>query len=63
MHVQHPRSGVLVTNLTRLPVAELDFGTGAPSDVYADARQFNAASFIAHPEGMVILLYLRAKQA
>ncbi|MGD8699729.1 MAG: acyltransferase [Gemmatimonadales bacterium] len=29
-HVIHPRDGILVTNLSRLPVYELDFGAGPP---------------------------------
>jgi hypothetical protein len=29
-HVMHPRRGLLVTNLSRLPVREIDFGAGPP---------------------------------
>jgi len=32
LHVAHPEAGLLVTNLSRVPVARLDFGSGAPSD-------------------------------
>jgi hypothetical protein len=31
--VTHPRRGFLVTNLSRMPVLQLDFGTGAPASV------------------------------
>jgi hypothetical protein len=31
IHVVHPVDGLLVTNLSRLPVLDLDFGTGAPT--------------------------------
>jgi hypothetical protein len=31
LHVMHPRRGLLVTNLSRLPVHELDFGAGPPA--------------------------------
>jgi shikimate O-hydroxycinnamoyltransferase len=31
IHVIHPRSGLLVTNLSRLPVAEIEFDAGPPS--------------------------------
>jgi hypothetical protein len=31
-HVADPETGFLVTNLSRLPVLELDFGMGAPKD-------------------------------
>ena len=30
-HLVDPKSGLLITNLSRLPLASLDFGTGAPS--------------------------------
>jgi shikimate O-hydroxycinnamoyltransferase len=31
LHVMHPLDGLLVTNISRLPVADFDFGTGAPA--------------------------------
>jgi hypothetical protein len=30
IHVTHPGSGMLVTNLSRLPVPEVEFGAGPP---------------------------------
>ena len=30
LHVVHPEAGILVTNLSRVPVGRLDFGVGAP---------------------------------
>ena len=32
VHVRHPVNGIIVTNLTRLPIRNLDFGSGAPED-------------------------------
>jgi shikimate O-hydroxycinnamoyltransferase len=32
IHLRHPSSGLIVTNLTRMPVRDLDFGSGAPAD-------------------------------
>jgi hypothetical protein len=32
VHMRHPHRGMLVTNMSRLPLAELDFGCGAPHD-------------------------------
>jgi hypothetical protein len=29
-HVIHPRSGILITNLSRLPVQEIEFDAGPP---------------------------------
>lgn len=33
LHVAHPEQGILVTNLSRLPLATLDCGAGAPNDM------------------------------
>src|SRR5262249_52137682 len=30
-HVTHPESGFFVTNMSRIPVSELDFGSGSPN--------------------------------
>lgn len=35
LHVSHPRTGFLVTNLSRIPRKELDFGDGPPETVVA----------------------------
>jgi hypothetical protein len=32
LHVSHPGAGLLVTNLSRVPAARIDFGTGGPAD-------------------------------
>ncbi len=34
VHVVHPRSGLLVTNLSRLPLNQLEFGPGVPVGVH-----------------------------
>lgn len=33
VHLRHPRRGMLVTNMSRLPLHQLDFGSGAPFDL------------------------------
>jgi shikimate O-hydroxycinnamoyltransferase len=33
VHLRHPRRGMLVTNMSRLPLHLLDFGSGAPADL------------------------------
>lgn len=40
-HVIHPRSGLLVTNLSRLPVQELEFNAGPPTafDIFTPAQR------------------------
>ena len=32
VHLRHPMHGLIVTNLTRMPIRDLDFGTGVPAD-------------------------------
>jgi hypothetical protein len=52
--VRHPRGGMLITNVTRAPLAELDFGQGAPISFISDASQYHAASLFTHPEGIQV---------
>lgn len=63
LHLRHPRSGMIVTNMTRMPIAELDFGAGAPVSFSADARQYHAASFYADPNGIGLRVYRKRTRA
>jgi hypothetical protein len=45
---------MLITNVTRAPLAELDFGQGAPISFISDASQYHAASLFTHPEGIQV---------
>jgi hypothetical protein len=40
VHLRHPRHGLIVTNLTRMPIKDIDFGFGAPVDfsTYVEVR-------------------------
>jgi len=58
VHLRHPCRGMIVTNLTRMPIGDIDFGSGPPSDflAYAEVRG-SAAVFPA--EGGVEILAVR----
>ncbi len=49
--VTHPRRGFLVTNLSRLPVLQLDFGSGAPASVLPLSRAPGTASILPAADG------------
>ena len=49
-----PDSGVLVTNLSRLPVDKLDFGTGRPDLIVPLTRGKNSAAVLAEKENFVL---------
>ncbi|MDZ7332518.1 MAG: acyltransferase [candidate division KSB1 bacterium] len=62
IHLRHPTQGMIVTNLTRLPIRELDFGAGTPEHflVYTDisssaailASQKGVEVIVVHPDGI-----------
>jgi hypothetical protein len=62
VHLRHPCHGLIVTNLTRMPIRDIDFGFGAPSDfsAYAEVRG-SAAIFPA--EGGVEVMVVRPESA
>jgi hypothetical protein len=45
LHAWHPEHGMLVTNLTRMPLDQVDFGRGAPQDVFP-AGSHSSRSYI-----------------
>lgn len=49
--VTHPRRGFLLTNLSRMPVLQLDFGTGAPASVLPLSMAPGTASVLPAPNG------------
>jgi hypothetical protein len=56
IHLKHPEHGIIVTNLTRLPVRDLDFGSGAPTDftIHADVR--GSAAILPAENGVEIIV-------
>lgn len=54
MHVADPDCGLLVTNLSRLPTGQLDFGTGSPQAVIPMTPAPRTAVVTSSPEGFCI---------
>ena len=57
LHARHPTAGMVVTNMTRVPLAELDFGSGAPTSFASDAAEYHAASLYSHPAGIEVRFF------
>jgi len=49
-----PASGCLVTNISRLPVDKLNFGTGSPDLIFPLTIEKNAAAVLAKEENFVL---------
>jgi hypothetical protein len=49
-----PASGYLVTNISRLPVDRLDFGTGPPDLIFPLTIEKNAAAVLARDENFIL---------
>ncbi len=56
IHLRHPSRGMIVTNLTRLPIRELDFGAGVPEHflVYTDVKC--SAAILAGHQGVEVIV-------
>jgi hypothetical protein len=51
-----PNKGCLVTNLSRLPAARLDFGTGPPASIFPLTIEKNSAGILAEHDNYVLRL-------
>lgn len=60
VHLTHPERGLLVTNLTRLPLSGLDFGTGAPSELEPIVQLPRCVVLFSCPGGVEARVYLPA---
>jgi hypothetical protein len=58
MHVSHPHRGFLVTNLSRVPLAALDFGSGPPRRLVPLTPAPRSAIVLADGDGLVARLGL-----
>jgi hypothetical protein len=58
IHLTHPARGLLVTNLSRLPLQELDFGAGPPRSFEASVQLPRCAVLCACPDGVEARVYL-----
>jgi len=56
IHLRHPQHGMIVTNLTRLPIRDIDFVSGAPDDFIAYAEILGSAAILPATEGVEVLV-------
>ena len=56
LHLRHPDSGMIVTNLTRMPVRDIDFGSGPPISFLAYADVFSSAAILQAEQGVEVLV-------
>ena len=52
--VRHPERGLAVTNLTRLPITSIDFGSGPPIDFRATTQAHRGAAILPADDGVVV---------
>jgi len=56
IHLRHPQKGLIVTNLTRMPLSDLDFGTGKMESFLTYAEVSASAAILPAKEGVEIRL-------
>jgi len=56
IHLRHPHHGIIVTNLTRLPIGSLDFGPGAPTGFLSFVDVLGGAAILPADNGVEILV-------
>lgn len=56
LHLRHPGNGMIITNISRLPVKELDFGNGTPSDVITFAEVPGSSAILPAEGGVEVLV-------
>jgi hypothetical protein len=57
IHVVPPRHGLLVTNISRLPMQSLDFGAGTPTAFRALSSSQRGAAILPAEDGVEIRVY------
>ncbi len=56
VHLKHPLQGLIVTNLTRMPVLDLDFGSGAPYNFTFFSEVLGSAAILPAKEGVQVVV-------
>jgi hypothetical protein len=56
-HVRHPQHGIIVTNISRLPMQSLDFGAGLPTAFRALPSAERGAAILPAEDGVDIRIY------
>jgi shikimate O-hydroxycinnamoyltransferase len=58
IHVRHPRNGIAVTNISRLPIQALDFGAGIPTGFQAYTEVCRGAGIMPAQDGVEVRVFL-----
>jgi shikimate O-hydroxycinnamoyltransferase len=58
IHVRHPRNGIVVTNISRLPFQSLDFGAGPPTGFQAYSQVLGGAGIMPAQDGVEVRVFL-----
>jgi hypothetical protein len=56
IHLKHPERGMIVTNLTRMPLRDLDFGAGAPADFLVHSDVSGSAALLPAENGIMVVV-------
>ncbi len=56
VHLKHPRRGTIVTNLTRMPLNDLDFGAGPPADFLVHSDVAGSAALLPDEHGVMAVV-------
>ena len=54
--LRHPEHGIIVTNLTRMPIEDLDFGTGSPQHLTTYNEVLRGAALLPAEGGVEIVV-------
>jgi shikimate O-hydroxycinnamoyltransferase len=57
VHIRHPRSGMVLTNISKLPFKDLDFGNGPPESVSMYTELSGGVAVMPASDGVEILLF------
>ncbi|MEJ2737540.1 MAG: hypothetical protein P8189_28955, partial [Anaerolineae bacterium] len=57
IHVRHPQHGMVVTNISRLPIQSLDFGAGIPIAFQALPSTDRGVAILPAEDGVDIRIY------
>ncbi|MFC2123772.1 acyltransferase [Bacteroidota bacterium] len=57
VHVRHPSKGLIVTNLSRMPLRDVDFGIGPPVKFMAYSDVNHGAAILPAIDGVEVMIY------
>jgi NRPS condensation-like uncharacterized protein len=57
IHVMHPQDGLVVTNISRLPIQNLEFGSGTPAGFQVLSSDQRAAAILPAQDGVDVRVY------